>query len=199
MFNSTFKIVYIIEFFVVFVVRQTYTARYRKTPIATKRTQPIDLGLLALIGLGMLTPLMYVFMDRLDFADYTLPEWIGWLGVMLFGVAIWLLWRSHADLGRNWTPTPGLRDEHTLITTGVYRSIRHPMYAAQLLWGVAQAMMLHNWIAGLSLIVSLVPQYLLRVGQEEEMMLEEFGQTYREYTERTDRIIPRLGGSSSRS
>jgi len=199
MFNSTFKIVYIIEFFVVFVVRQTYTARYRKTPIATKRTQLIDLGLLALIGLGMLTPLIYVFTDRLDFADYILPDWIGWLGVLLFGVAIWLLWRSHADLGRNWTPTPGPRGEHTLITTGIYRSIRHPMYAAHLLWGVAQAMILHNWIAGLSLIVFLVPQYLLRVGQEEEMMLEEFGQTYREYTERTGRIVPRLGGSSSRS
>ncbi len=193
MLNSVFKIVYLVEFVIISIVRQAYTSRYRKLEIFRGRTKPVDLALLALIGLGMLTPLVYVFSDVLEFADYPLPDWVGWLGAIFFAVAIWLLWRSHADLGRNWTPTLGLRDEHRLVTDGVYRFIRHPMYAAHLLWGVAQAMMLHNWIAGFSLIVLVVPQYLLRVGDEEQMMVEEYGQAYRDYMQRTGRIIPRFG------
>jgi protein-S-isoprenylcysteine O-methyltransferase Ste14 len=199
MLDSTFKVVYLIEFIVISIVRQANTSRYRKLGIRSGRAKPIDVALLALIGVGMLIPLVYIFTNWLDFADYALPDWVGWLGAALFGAAIWLLWRSHADLGRNWTPTLGLRDDHALVTDGVYHSIRHPMYAAHLLWGVAQAMMLHNWIGGLSLIVFLVPQYLLRVGEEEEMMLGEYGQAYRDYMHRTGRILPRFVTPFSRS
>lgn len=194
-----FEIIYLIEFLMISVVRAVHTSRHRKLEILSNREKPIDLVLLGLIGLAMLTPLVYIFTGVLDFADYRLPLWTEWLGALIFAMAIWLLWRSHADLGRNWTPTLGLRDGHALITRGVYRSIRHPMYAAHLLWGVAQAMMLHNWIAGLSLIIFLIPQYLLRVGDEEAMMLEEYGQAYRDYMQRTGRILPRLAGSSTRA
>jgi protein-S-isoprenylcysteine O-methyltransferase Ste14 len=193
--TNAIEIIYVIEFLMISIVRQIYTSRHRKLEILSSRSKPIDLILLGLIGLAMLTPLIYIFTGVLDFADYSLPEWTEWLGALLFGVAIWLLWRSHVDLGRNWTPTLGLREAHTLVTRGVYHSIRHPMYAAHLLWGLAQAMMLHNWIAGASLIALLVPQYLLRVGDEEAMMLERYGQAYREYMERTGRILPRLHGS----
>jgi protein-S-isoprenylcysteine O-methyltransferase Ste14 len=192
MLDSTFKIVYLIEFILISLVRVAFTSRFRKLEIVRERAKPVDMVLLGLIGLGMLTPLVYVFSDLLDFADYPLPAWAGWLGAAFFAVAIWLLWRSHADLGRNWTPTLGVRNEHSLVTYGVYRFIRHPMYAAHLLWGIAQAMMLHNWIAGFSLIVLIVPQYLLRVSDEEQMMVEEYGQAYREYMQRTGRLIPRL-------
>ncbi|MEE9566562.1 MAG: isoprenylcysteine carboxylmethyltransferase family protein, partial [Desulfobacteria bacterium] len=79
-----------------------------------------------------------------------------------------------------------------LITEGVFRYIRHPMYAAHLLWAIAQVLMLHNWIAGYSFLVVAVPLYLLRVNDEEQMMLEQFGEGYREYMQRTRRIIPHL-------
>ena len=61
------------------------------------------------------------------------------MGAFLFAVAIWLLWRSHVELGRNWTPTPGIRDDHQLVMSGVFGYIRHPMYAAHILWGIAAA------------------------------------------------------------
>lgn len=197
--GSIFKAVYLIEFVVIAVVRQVYTSRYRRLSTRSNRTQAVDLALLGLIGVAMLVPLVYIFTGVLDFADYLLPDWTGWLGAVLFAGAIWLLWRSHADLGKNWTPTPALRDDHTLITNGVYRYIRHPMYAAHFLWGIGQAMMLHNWIAGPSLIVLMIPQYLLRVGAEEKMMVEAFGRSYVDYMQHTGRMIPRLGRSSERS
>ncbi|HEY59896.1 MAG TPA: isoprenylcysteine carboxylmethyltransferase family protein [Anaerolineae bacterium] len=152
----------------------------------------IDIVFLALNGIGMLIPIVYVFSSVLDFANYYLPNWIGWVGVILFGFAIWLLWRTHVDLGKNWTPILAIRDGHKLVTEGVFKYIRHPMYASHILWAIAQALILHNWIAGYSFLVFCVPQYLLRVNSEEDMMLEQFGEEYREYMQRTGRIIPRL-------
>ncbi len=192
MFNSIFKIVYFVEFLVILVVRKAYTTPYRTLKTVIDRKTLLDMILLGLSGVGMVIPLVYVFSSALDFANYELPNWVGWVGAVLFGVAIWLLWRSHADLGRNWTPTLGIRDEHTLVTEGVFRYIRHPMYAAHILWAIAQVLMLHNWIAGYSFLVVVIPQYLLRVGNEEQMMIDQFGEAYRAYMQNTGRIIPRL-------
>jgi protein-S-isoprenylcysteine O-methyltransferase Ste14 len=192
MFNSVFKIVYFVGFLIITLVRKSHTAQVRtlKT-VLDKKTLP-DMVLLGLAGIGMLIPLVYVFSSILDFADYGLPNWIGWVGVGLFGVAICLLWRSHAKLGRNWTPTLGIRDEHNLVTEGVYKYIRHPMYAAHWLWAIAQVLILHNWIAGYSFLIAVVPHYLMRVNNEEQMMLKQFGEEYRTYMKRTGRMIPRL-------
>ncbi len=192
MFSNVFKIVYFIEFLVISVARRVHTAKYRKLKTISDRTTLIDVVFLALSGVAMLIPLVYVFSSALDFADYDLPNWVGWVGVVLFGFATWLLWRSHADLGKNWTPTLAIRDGHQLVTEGVYRYIRHPMYAAHLLWAVAQVLILHNWIAGYSFLIISVPLYLFRVDSEENMMLEQFGEEYRAYMRKTGRIIPRL-------
>ena len=100
MFNSVFKIVYFVGFLIISVVRKSHTSQARtlKT-VLDKKTLP-DMVLLGLAGIGMLIPLVYVFSSILDFADYGLPNWIGWVGVGLFASAVWLLWRSHAKLGR---------------------------------------------------------------------------------------------------
>ena len=116
------------------------------------------------------------------------------VGIIILAMAVWLFWRSHADLGRNWSPSLELRERHELVTEGVYRSVRHPMYASMWLWGVAQALLLQNWIAGWVSLVMFMPLYLLRVPREERMMLDEFGEEYRAYMNHTGRVIPRLGG-----
>lgn len=84
-----------------------------------------------------------------------------------------------------------LREEHELITHGVYQYVRHPMYAASLLWGAAQGLILQNWIAGWSPFLSLLVLYFLRAPREEQMMLDQFGEAYRTYRQRTGGIFPR--------
>ena len=66
------------------------------------------------------------------------------------------------------------------------------MYSAHWLWGIAQALLIHNWIAGLASLVIIIPIYVLRVRREEHMMLEQFGDEYRTYMSRTGRIFPRI-------
>jgi protein-S-isoprenylcysteine O-methyltransferase Ste14 len=110
------------------------------------------------------------------------------------GLGIWLLWRSHVDLGRHWSPTLEVRDGHTLVTGGVFSRIRHPMYAAHWVWALGQILLLQNWIVGPSMLALFLPMYFYRVGREERMMLDHFGDEYRGYMKRTGRIVPRLWG-----
>ncbi len=193
MFDSSFELIYLIALVVGSVIRVVYTSGHRKQKIADDRTPRLEWLPLLFSSAGLLVlPLIYVFTGWLDFADYDLPAWIGWVGAGVFAVALWLLWRSHVDLGRNWTPTLQVRQGHSLVTQGVFRTIRHPMYAAHWLWAIAQALLLHNWIAGPALLATFLPLYLLRVPAEERMMLDHFGEDYRLHMSRTGRVIPRF-------
>ncbi len=196
MLDNILKILYLAGFFAGSIIRVIYTAPNRKNKIADDQETVLGKLLMTLSSLGlMIIPFFYLLSSRLDFADYHLPTWAalpaGIAGVAIFAFALWLLWRSHADLGRNWLPMLQIREEHTLITQGVYRYIRHPMYAAHWVWGIAQALLLQNWIAGLSMLVFLAPVYLFRASREERILIEHFGEEYRSYMNRTGRLIPK--------
>lgn len=202
MLDSVLKILFLIGFVVSSVIRAPYARRLRRDRIVDDRVTGLDKLLLLLTSIGMIfVPLLYTLTPWLDFADYRLPVWAGWLGVAALTGTLWLFWRSHADLGRNWFLSLQIREEHALVTEGVFRHIRHPMYASQWLWGMAQTLLLQNWIAGLSGLAGFLPLYLLRVPREEQMLLEHFGEAYRSYMIQTGRVIPRFwklsGGKSA--
>jgi len=192
MFNSVFKIVYFIELMLATSIRKFYTSGKKYSDLRILKRSKIELFFLVLNGVGMVVPIVYVFSSVLDFADYSLPDWLAWVGVALFAFAIYLLWKSHYDLGRNWTVVVALRHNHELITNGVYKYLRHPMYTAHLVWAIAQIMILHNWIAGYSFLIVQIPFYWFRIRNEEKMMIEQFGTAYTSYMEKTDRLIPGL-------
>jgi protein-S-isoprenylcysteine O-methyltransferase Ste14 len=135
-------------------------------------------------------PLIYVLTEQPKFANYTFRPVQAWLGLLVLVAAMALLYRTHRDLGRAWSITLEIRDQHRLITQGIYERLRHPMYAAFWLWAISQALLLPNWIAGLSGLVGFGTLFFARVGHEERMMLETFGDEYRAYMARTYRLIP---------
>jgi len=193
MFNLVFEISYIIGLVVGSVIRAWYGKKHRQDRLAIFRREGFMTGFLAsLWGIAILLPFIYMYSSWFDTANYRIPAWSSLIGVIVFGIALWLLWRSHVDLGRNWSATTEIKENHRLVTQGVFRYIRHPMYAAHLLWGIAQALLIQNYIAGLASLVVFIPLYLLRVTREEQMMLKEFGDKYRAYMSRTGRIIPRV-------
>ena len=117
---------------------------------------------------------------------------MAWLGLLVFAASLWLFYRVHRELGRNWSDSLEVRQSHTLVTDGLYRYVRHPMYSAFFLWALAQALLLPNWFAGLAGFVGFGTLFFFRVGQEERLMLETFGEQYRAYMQRTARIIPKI-------
>jgi protein-S-isoprenylcysteine O-methyltransferase Ste14 len=196
--KRVFKMVYLLGMIVEMAIRVPHERQRRQTRMAVDCVDWSERSLLGLMFVGMFfLPVTYMFTSRLHGADYRLPYEVrgpvGVIGAAILAIAVWLFWRSHADLGRNWSPSLQLREEHELVTEGVYRSVRHPMYASMWLWGVAQALLLQNWIAGWASLVLFLPLYLLRVPREERMMLDEFGEAYRAYMNRTGRVVPRLG------
>jgi protein-S-isoprenylcysteine O-methyltransferase Ste14 len=190
--DNPFEVIFLGGFVIGSVIRKVYTFRARGNKLVNKRKSVLDIVLISAGGVGLAAPLFYLFTSWLDFADYDLPGWLGWVGTPIFAAAILLLWRSHADLGRNWSASLQVREGHTLVTAGVYRYMRHPMYSAHWLWAIAQALLIQNWLAGWALLVIFVPFCLIRIPCEEEMMLENFGEEYRQYMNRTGRLIPRL-------
>jgi protein-S-isoprenylcysteine O-methyltransferase Ste14 len=192
--------VYFMGLLAAVAIRAPHERRRRRNRIADHRVGWLEVVLMGFVVVGMfLFPAIYALTPWLDIADYRLPQWASLTGIVVFAVALWLFWRSHADLGRNFSPTLQVREEHTLVDHGVYRRVRHPMYAAQWLWGIAQVLLLHNWIAGFSGLALSVLLYLLRIPREERMMLEHFGEKYRSYMDRTGRILPRLKRPTNRT
>lgn len=190
---TTFQIVYLIVYAVYFLAIYTpHARRFRRSQIAAEYTRPVDIALdMVTFVCWQVLPLLYIFTPWLDFADYPLPSWAGWLGVILIGGALWVLWRAYRDLGQNWSPKLDVREGQELVTDGIYGVIRHPIYAGLWLWALANPLLLRNWIAGWAMLIAFLPLYVSRVPREEEMMLAEFGEAYREYMERTERILPR--------
>src|SRR5688572_397481 len=176
-----------------FAIRQPHARRSRKTPIARAAHRPLELALLAISSCGLgVVPALYVFAGLFRFADYPIQVWQPFAGGAVFAAALWLFHRTHTDLGRNWSVTLEVREQHKLVSDGVYRHVRHPMYSAFWLWAVAQALLLPNWVAGLAGLVGFGTLYFLRVSEEERLMSETFGEDYRAYMARTARLIPWL-------
>jgi protein-S-isoprenylcysteine O-methyltransferase Ste14 len=174
-----------------YLIRYKYARRSRRTPVlrSARGSRETALLLISLIGLGGL-PLVYIVTAIPHFAAYALQPVQAWLG-LFFAIAALVMFRlTHRALGRNWSVSLDVREGHQLVTDGIYRKVRHPMYSAFWLWAVAQALLLPNWVAGFSGIVGFGILFFGRVAREERMMLDTFGDRYREYMVRTYRVVP---------
>jgi protein-S-isoprenylcysteine O-methyltransferase Ste14 len=177
---------------VMMAIRAPHGQRSRTVKVAKSYKTPLETGLLILAWVGFLVPLIWVASPVFSFADYPLRTGPLVAGVLCYLIGLWLFYRSHADLGTHWSITLEVRDGHRLVTHGVYRAVRHPMSSALLLYSVGQALVIPNWVAGLSNLVAFVVLFALRVGPEERMMAQQFGDEYAAYTARTKRLVPHV-------
>ena len=174
-----------------YLIRYRYVRRSRRETIVRTARGPRESALLliSLTGLGIL-PLIFVATGIPKFASYPFHPIQGWLGLLFAIATLWMFRLTHKALGRNWSVSLDVREGHRLVTDGIYSRVRHPMYSAFWLWAVAQALLLPNWVAGFAGLVGFGTLFFGRVAREERMMLEMFGDSYRAYMERTDRVFP---------
>lgn len=141
------------------------------------------------LGLGYI-PAVWIFTDFLDGFDYSANTVLLIIGTLVLLIALRMFRLTHKALGKMWSHSLDLREDHKLVTEGVYEKVRHPMYTAFWAWAVGAAFLLPNFIAGFAGIIGFGTLFFLRVGQEEKMMQEEFGEDYEVYMKRTKRILP---------
>src|ERR1700681_3210826 len=185
------KLVFVILAIGWFLIRYEYARRSRREKIQRSDRGPRETALLfiSLTGLGIL-PFAYVATAIPHFAAYTFHPIQAWLGLFVAIAALVMFHLTHRALGRNWSISLDVREDHQLVTDGIYRRVRHPMYSAFWLWAIAQALLLPNWIAGFAGLAGFAVLYFGRVSREERMMLETFGDSYRAYMARTGRVFP---------
>lgn len=184
------KVVVLAATVVMIAIRAPHGRRSRSVKVAKSHKTPLETGLLVLAWVAFFVPLIWIASPAFSFAEYPLRSGPLILGVMCFVLGLWLFYRSHTDLGTNWSITLEVREQHRLITRGVYRRIRHPMSSALVLYALAHALVIPNWVAGPSNLVAFAVLFALRVRPEERMMLERFGDEYTAYMARTKRLVP---------
>jgi protein-S-isoprenylcysteine O-methyltransferase Ste14 len=176
-------------------VRSVYERRLGRPP---KREQmrtasPQDRRGLMAVAYGMLPMWLYMLSPWLDFAAMHLPQPVRFAGLALVLLGTLMLALSHRDLAGNWSPFVEKPSTGHLVTAGVYRLVRHPMYLSFLLFNAGMWLLTSNWLAGAPAVLGFLVFYFGRVDHEERLMLDLFDGEYRDYAARTGRLLPLLG------
>lgn len=159
-----------------------------------KREEGLASKIAGILGLiGFIAILIYAFKPIwLSWVSLHLPLWLRGLGIGIALLGFALLQWAQNTLGKNWSDTPRMIKEQLLITSGPYQFIRHPIYSAFLLILGSTLFISANWLIGLAWIGMTVLEVASRISFEESLMLEYFGDQYRDYMKRTGRLLPRI-------
>jgi protein-S-isoprenylcysteine O-methyltransferase Ste14 len=143
--------------------------------------------LLLIIGV-IIIPLVSYF----KFSEYNIKinENFIIIPIILITICALILINIYNELGKNYSFTLQIKNDHKLIKTGMYKYIRHPMYLVLILFGISQMLFLPNKI-GILPILFIIPLFLyFRIKGEEKMLLNTFGEEYKQYIKESKMIIP---------
>jgi protein-S-isoprenylcysteine O-methyltransferase Ste14 len=156
-------------------------------------------AILRLSGLCLfVATLAYVISpSTVEWASFPLPVWFRWVGIVTGILCSLLMYWTLNSLGKNLTDTVVTRAEATLVTQGPYRWVRHPFYVTTALLMASVTVLAANWLIGAAslLVLGLLA---VRTPKEERMLIEKFGQQYRDYMATTGRFFPRTLNNKQR-
>ena len=191
--SNLFPYIYLAGWILMWVIRSPHIRKSINLPGTVYEGEVYDQFLVLFLFLGnSLVPLISIVTPWFDLFNYQLPLSISLGSIILLISALVIVWKAHQDLGESYSQDLEIKQDHQLVITGIYKIIRHPIYAAGFLMAISQVGLLLNWIAGLSGILSLTVFFLLRVNKEEQMLLDQFGDDYLTYQKQTPRLIPHL-------
>ena len=111
------------------------------------------------------------------------------VGLALFVIGLTIALVAVVTLRRSYTSTLVIREDHQLITHGIYRFTRHPVYLGVII-AIIGVPVYDSSLYGLLTMSALIPIILNRIRIEERMLTEEFGDAYRRYKEASSKLVP---------
>lgn len=144
----------------------------------------------ALGVIGLLSAWLPAYTDRKDF--WTIDgDIVRWIGVVLYAAGGALrLWPVFV-LGDRFSGLVAIQPGHTLVTEGIYRTIRNPSYLGLLVLSLGWALAFRS-LAGVLLVALMIPPLIARIRSEEALLRSQFGEAYAAYCGRTWRLLPGL-------
>jgi protein-S-isoprenylcysteine O-methyltransferase Ste14 len=193
--QTFFHLVFVFVFLAFTAIRAAY---HRKAALTSGKVEyregQLHRALRLLFGLPFIALLLaYMFRPAvLSWAEFDLPAWAQWLGVILGLASLPLIGWVQQALGSNFSTTLHVRAEHTLVTQGPYRWVRHPMYSVLYLHLIAVFLLTQNWFIGGFSLLALTLIVATRLRKEEATMLEKFGDQYFMYMQCSGRFLPKF-------
>jgi len=114
------------------------------------------------------------------------------IGMVIFVIGLLIRIHSILTLKQYFTYSVATVENHKIITTGLYKFIRHPGYLGQIIVFLGISISISNWISILFMMIPVSIGYLYRINIEENFLSEQLGEDYQFYRERTKKIIPML-------
>ena len=134
----------------------------------------------------------YLFFPvQFQWASMQLPDWLRWSGLVIGAFAPLLMYWTMSCLGKNLTDTVVTRADATLVTHGPYRWVRHPFYVTAAILMLSVTLITTSWLIGLA-GMTVMALLVVRTAKEEQMLVDRFGEEYRQYMRMTGRFFPRL-------
>lgn len=200
-----FKITFFIVFFSFAYVMSYYSKRAKasgsdkseRIKMHNENEVPLLLKLRTIFGIPFyLGVLVWTFAPKfMEWSLIPFPTWVRWAGLGLGIFAIWLNAWSHRilsqRLGADFDPALRLLKVPALVTEGPYARMRHPIYLAFLLMQIAVLFLIANWLIGFCGIAIIISVIAIRIPEEEKLLIEQFGDEYRNYKKNTGALIPR--------
>ena len=116
----------------------------------------------------------------------------GYFGLVLLVLGEYTFYCSFRDLGEALNPATDVRPKAKLVSTGVYRRVRHPMFSGILLMFLGVGFVFGNFVMFLCFFAAVVMLQTVRIPVEERILLKEFGKDYEVYMKQTPGLIPKL-------
>ena len=188
-----FRIVFIGLWLFFTAIRMPYMKRYK----TTEKKQTVRPGFekflvfINFIGMGFV-PLFFAIYPMNDLFALSVSGSVRIFSAVILALSLVLFFVVHKSLGDNWSPVLEIRKNHGLVKTGIYRFIRHPMYLQIWIWVVFQGILLDNWMVEVYGVFAWALLYFIRVPREEIMLVNTFGQAYKDYISETGRVFPNV-------
>ena len=185
------RVLLALEIAAFFAIRLYFDPKHDDAQV-TNKEHPAFVAVMSLVALGQVVSLVLSVLAPkwIAFAALPIPIEGRIAGGAIGAIGVGLLWWSTWSLGRNYSSLLHVRDDHERVTAGPYARVRHPIYTALYVTMAGLSVLSASWLVALTLVGGLSVIVVVRLPQEEQLMLDRFGGAYESYMTRTNRFLP---------